>query len=216
MPELVLTERHVFDAGHAFYAEIVTYAITQVALSTMYTSRSRQPSPRLILNKGVVTHSVLLNPEDVFSMTDPKVRGTGLPIEYCEASLSEETRSTQEPAYFVPPATWSTIAQVYLGSAYERIYNEIKKRHRSDPWSWPPELQYFRHVRNGCFHNNNFNPRASHKHPTAINPSNPPKWRTSILQDDQSVAGQPVLGKYLNSGDVPIFLADMAQILTGT
>ena len=214
MPELALAEKHVFDANHAFYAEIVTYAITQVALSTTYTSRRGKPFPRLILNKGVVTHSVLLNPENVFSMTDPKVKNTGLPIEYCEASLSGETRSTQEPAYFVPPATWKTIAQLCLGSAYERISNEIRRRHGSDPWYWPPELQYIRHVRNGCFHNNSFNLQARNHRP-AINSSNPPKWRTSILKDDKSVNGQPVLGEYLNSGDVPIFLADVAKVLTG-
>lgn len=214
MPGLVQNKTYVFDANHVFYGELVTYAITQVALSITYTSTKGKPLPNLILNKGIVTHSVLLNPQAILSKMYPNVRNVGSAIEYCEASISGESGKRKAPDYFVPPAVWQTIAQVCLGSAYERISARIKNLYGKDPWLWPPKLQYMRHVRNGCFHKNRFNLRKPPKHPTAINPCDPPKWRMSVLQDDASVSGQPVLGKYLNSGDVPILLADIAEILT--
>ncbi len=213
MPELQLAPARVFDPNHVFYPEIVTYALTQMALSTTYTSAIGEPFPKLIMNKGIVVHSVLMRPDALFSMMDPKVRNMSLTIQYREASLTGESRSRAGPAYVVPPDSWKVISQVCIGSAYERISDRVKRRYGSDPWLWPCELQYIRHVRNGCFHSNRFNLRASHKHPTAINSSNPPRWRTSILRDDTTVAGQLVLGNYLNSGDVPILLADIEEVL---
>ncbi len=212
MPKAVLTEKYVFSADHIFYPELATYAVTQIALSTAYTCAKGESFPRLIMNKGVVTHSVLLNPQILVAMMDPGVRSSGLPIEYSAASFDREPGNAQGPAYFVPPEIWNTVAQVCLGSAYERISGRVKDRYRADPWSWPPELQYFRHIRNGCFHNNRFNLRPTYKHKTAIDSANPPRWRTSVLTDDESVAGKRVLGSYLYSGDVPILLADMAQV----
>ena len=214
MPELVLMEKHVFDANHAFYAEIVTYAITQVSLTFAHFLKSDQspPAKSFILNRGSVVDSILRN-------TDEVLAGLGAgsvpsSLVYDEADASGVSTGQRAPDYRIPPEAWRMISQVCIGSAYERVNERINVRYGRDPWHWPPELQYFRHVRNGCFHDNTFNLRA-YNHPTAINRSNPPKWRTSILKDDQSVTAQPVLGAYLNSGDVPILLADIAQVLTG-
>ena len=77
MPGLVQNKTYVFDANHVFYGELVTYAITQVALSITYTSTKGKPLPNFILNKGIVTHSVLLNPQAILSKMDPNVRNVG-------------------------------------------------------------------------------------------------------------------------------------------
>lgn len=213
MPELVIKGKHVFDANHVFYEEILTYAVTQVSSTFAHYLRSGQslPAKNFVLNRGRIVDSLLRNTDEVLVALATK----GIPSQfvYDEADASGVPTGQRAPDYRFPPEAWMMISQVCLGSAYERVKHRISAHYGADPWQWPPELQYFRHVRDGCFHSNSFILRASHKHKTAIDSSNPPKWRISILQNDESVHGQPVFGKHLYSGDVPILLADIAQVL---
>ena len=215
-PKNVVEQRShmpVFELSHTFFPEAVAYASTQVCVTFAHYLRSRQslPPKKFILNRGIVVDSILRNTDEVLLAL-----GTGdvtCPLVYDEADASG-VRAGQRPAdYRVPPEVWQMITQVCIGSAFERVKSKINARYGRDPWQWPRELEYFLHVRNGCFHGNVFDQRPSGRRTTTINPLQPPRWRTSVLNDDLSVEGKPVWGGVLGAGDVPILLGDIATRL---
>ena len=203
----------IFELSHPFFSEAVAYASTQVCVSFAHylTSGQRLPEKNFILNRGRVVDSILRNTDEVLLAL-----GSGrasCPLVYDEADASGLKTDQRAPDYRVPPEVWKMITQVCIGSAYERVKDKITACYGSDPWKWPRELEYFRHVRNGCFHGNTFNLRRRGKRATAINPLQPPSWRTSVLIDDLSVQGKPVWGGVLGAGDVPVLLGDIATRL---
>jgi hypothetical protein len=105
-------------------------------------------------------------------------------------------------------------ALVCLGSAYESTKLDLEKNYGSRFWEWDPLLQYFRHLRNACSHGNHFNiepPKGKKgKVPVvAINPDNPPYWRSSVMPNDESMQERSLFFEFLRAGDIPIFLADV-------
>lgn len=203
----------IFEHGHPFFAEALTYATTQVCLTFAHYLKSDQnlPAKNFILNRGRIVDSILRNTDQVLAALNTK-EGPAYLI-YDEADASNLQSGGRSPDYRIPPDAWNLISQVCIGSAYERVNSAIRIRYGRDVWKWPRELEYFRHVRNGCFHGNTFDLRPARLRSTAIDPLNPPSWRTSSLQDDTSVQGTIVLGGVLNSGDIPILLGDIAERL---
>jgi hypothetical protein len=208
-----LGEIRRFEKNHPFFAEMLTFASTQIALSVAHSMINPKPLPVLIMNEGRVSHSVLIRPLELLA----SVQGgsTNFSIAYHEGKTTGIPDKTKPADYRVPPGAWSMLAQVCVGSAFERIRESIYYSYGNTD-DWPRLIDYFRHVRHGCFHGNTFNlehPKIRSGVTSVIDPQNPPSWRTSILLDDTSVQGQTVFGQRLLSGDVPIMLADIAERL---
>lgn len=202
-----------FEPHHPFFAEALSYATTQVCLTFAHYLRSGEspPTKSFILNRGRVVDSILRNTDEVLLA----LSSNNLPslLIYDEADASNIQSGQRAPDYIVPLEAWNMISQVCIGSAFERVSSRIRSSYGKDRWNWPRELEYFYHVRNGCFHGNAFNPRYRKPKKSAIDPSHPPAWRTSILVDDASIKGEAVFGGILASGDVPILLGDIAELL---
>lgn len=209
-----------FDERHPFFVEILTYAINQVTLTFgHHLASGTQPPDKIfaIANRGaVVEGSALLDPATLLSLFVSKQSAIKR-IRYSE--LQGLPQAGRKPAdYFVPPNSWRLLAQVCLGSAFERVKEVIETQYKKDADKWPREIDYLRHVRNGCFHGNKFNidpkhSRLRHGCRSVIDPNSPPTWRSSCLADDQSVHNKAVLGSCLEAGDVPILLGDVANRL---
>ena len=73
-------------------------------------------------------------------------------------------------------------------------------------------MQYLRHLRNAFFHGNRFTIKPWRGIP-AIDPSNPPTWRSSVMADDNSLKGRMMFFDFLRAGDIPILLADVDESL---
>lgn len=202
-----------FERDHLFFAEVLTYATTQVCMTFSHylTNEQSLPSKKYILNRGRIVDSILRNTDEVLAALGTK--NVPSQLIYDEADASSLDTSRRAPDYRVPPEAWNMIGQVCVGSAFERVISRIRSRYGRDLWKWPRELDYFYHVRNGCFHGNVFNLRPQKPRKTVINPLCPPSWRTSVLVDDASVQGKVVFGGMLTSGDVPILLRDVARRL---
>jgi len=112
----------------------------------------------------------------------------------------------------IPSSVLPPIAQVTIGSAYERVKDSIETKWKGNPLLWPPLLQYFRHCRNAAFHGNHFTVNPYHSRP-GINPSAPPSWRSSMMPDDATMNTRQLIGDWLDIGDVPILLGDVHQLL---
>ena len=69
---------------------------------------------------------------------------------------------------------------------------------------WPPEVQFFQHLRNGCFHGNRFD-----IWPNKIDPSNPPAWHTYVIPTEADVNGQKVINGFFRLPHFLPFLYDM-------
>lgn len=203
----------IFEQSHPFYSEALVYATTQVSMSFAHYLRSDQslPPKSFVMNLGIVVSSILRNTEEVID----SFGGGGVlsRLIYDEVDASNLQTPQRAPDYRVPPEAWKMISQVCIGSAYERVISAIKAHYSGDPWKWPREVEYFHHVRNGCFHDNVFTLYPRGKRTTTIDPSRPPRWRTSLLVDDASVGGQAVFGGVLGSGDVPVLIGDIAARL---
>ena len=104
-------------------------------------------------------------------------------------------------------------AQVAVGSAYESVKDVMEGAYGRDPAKWPKIIEYFRHVRNGCFHRNEFNILAPRGKASAIDHANPPQWRHSVMTDDVSMNTRQVFGDFLDVGDCPVLLGDVASQL---
>ena len=112
----------------------------------------------------------------------------------------------------IPPVALSPIAQVAIGSAYERVKDDIETKWGTDLRSWPPLLQYFRHCRNAAFHRNCFNV-CQHGSRPGIDPPALPSWRSSVMKDDATMNKRQLIGDWLDIGDVPILLGDVRELL---
>ncbi len=196
-----------FRRDHPFYAEALTYATTQVCMTFAHYLRGGQSLPlkNFILNRGRIVDSILRNTDEVLVALG--TRDVPSQLVYDEADASGVHAGQRAPDYKVPPEAWNMISQVCIGSAFERVIRELRSHYGGDPWMWPRELEYFYHVRNGCFHGNAFAPRPRNHRKTAIDPLHPPSWRTSVLADDASIRGKAVLGGVLASGACPSCLA---------
>lgn len=118
----------------------------------------------------------------------------------------------------VDGATLSTLFVMSIayavGGAYERFKDQFNRKYGSDSSNWPVELQFFRHLRNGCFHRNQFSIRPKRKGQPQINSQSPPKWRNYVMASENAMNGRTVIGD--DPAFFPIvqllpFLDDMGQ-----
>jgi hypothetical protein len=151
-------------------------------------------------------------PGKVVSSTLLNQQGSPIPtISYADGDLVSSLPGGRVTKPF-PSAVLPPIAQVTIGSAYERVKDRIKNEWRADPHLWPPILQYFHHCRNAAFHGNHFDVRRYQRRP-GIDSSAPPSWRSSVMLDDDSMNTRQLMGDWLDIGDVPILLGDVSDVL---
>ena len=94
-----------------------------------------------------------------------------------------------------------------IGMAFERNRGRIEALWGKEFRVWPPEIQFFRHCRNACFHGNSFDIRDG-KNTPAINPNAPPKWRHLTIPG-KSLNGSRFAGSFFDYQFVIPFLYDV-------
>jgi hypothetical protein len=107
----------------------------------------------------------------------------------------------------VPTRLFETVLAYLVGGSYERFNRHFQSKYGRN---WPPELQFFRHLRNGCFHRNEF--RIDRRNGTEqIDPSNPPKWHTYVMPSDAAMNGKKVIGEiaFFHQTHLLLLLDDM-------
>jgi hypothetical protein len=100
-----------------------------------------------------------------------------------------------------------------IGGAFEKVKHRIVSSHTPNSSLWPVELQFFRHLRNGCFHGNQFDIRKKGGGRDAIDQDAPPKWHLYTMTDDASLNGQQVVGGFFPNNQVLPFLYRMGNIV---
>ncbi len=100
-----------------------------------------------------------------------------------------------------------------IGGAYEKSQSLMESVHTRNPSSWPPELQFFRHLRNACFHGNHFNIRRKRDGTDTIDPAAPPKWHLYTMPNDVAVNGQQAVGGFFPHNQVLPFLYQIGNIV---
>ena len=110
---------------------------------------------------------------------------------------------------------WLTELSCYLvGGAFERYRDYFEFRYGKNKLIWNPEMQFFRHLRNGCFHGNTFNIEKFKQKGIPIDqidPSNPPRWRSYVMLSDKIMNGQKAIDGFFFLPHVPAFLHDMSK-----
>ena len=86
-----------------------------------------------------------------------------------------------------------------IGGSFEKAKDDIYARYGRDFLNWPPDLQFFRHLRNGCFHGNRFNIRNRHDGTPSIDPNNPPRWSRYEMPNQGAINGSQVVGGAISS-----------------
>jgi len=96
--------------------------------------------------------------------------------------------------------------QQMIGHSYEIAMPHIMKKFTDDRKNnWPSELQFFYHIRNGCFHGNKFNIRK--KSMSSI----PAKWEGREITHGDN--GKQVAGKFMWPADFICLLCDIQNLL---
>ena len=230
---------YIFDVEHPLFREIMvctTAVLSMIALLNLGRTRVAIEQLKEMLNHpgsgrrvvlpphtqdkirtaGRVVDSILLNARDITLAIQSSTPVSCIRYEDTDATppLSQsQSNQLDGPSFQIPRGTLHLAAQVAAGSAYETIKDKIEAAYGRDPVSWPKVIEYFRHVRNGCFHNNRFSVQPPRRKPKAIDPDNPPRWRTSIMTDDASINSRWVFGDLLDMGDCPVLLGDVANQL---
>jgi len=105
-----------------------------------------------------------------------------------------------------------TLTAYLVGGAFERqaVNFETKYGPRGQ---WNPELQFFRHLRNGCFHGNHFNIepvlRKNKPPQDQIDPMLPPKWGPYVMASDATMNTQTAMNGFFKIPYLLQFLYDM-------
>lgn len=123
-----------------------------------------------------------------------------------EKQNSEESRVHLEGAD--PTKRFELLTAYIVGGSYERYKSHFQTKYGNDSSRWHPELQFFRHLRNGCFHSNVFNITPYRGNPQ-IDPANPPTWKNYVMTSDSDMNGKKVLGGFFHLPQIIPFLDSM-------
>jgi len=85
------------------------------------------------------------------------------------------------------------------------VFEILKEDSRYQQVSEQPVIQFLRHIRNGCAHNNKFYLKHGE-------PRYPAKFRSKTIE--KSLQGREVLFSYLSPGDIPYLLEDVSKVLS--
>ena len=116
-----------------------------------------------------------------------------------------------------PTARFETLTAYLVGGAFERNKVLFAKNYGPNRQNWDPALQFFRHLRNGCFHSNEFNitllRRGGRKGQPQIDPVHPPSWGSYVMPSDSAMNGQKVVGGFFPVPMVFPFLDEMGRFV---
>ena len=119
---------------------------------------------------------------------------------------SEENRTHWEGAD--PTSRFELLTAYIVGGSYECYESHFKEKYGNNISNWHPELQFFRHLRHGCFHSNEFNIKLYKGNPQ-IDPANPPVWKNYVMTSDSDMNGKKVVGGFFHLPQVIPFLDSM-------
>jgi len=229
-------KQYVFDSSSHFFREIIAFSLPLIGLLALARFTDLKDQVKLLVSRAnVLSRGLKLPSEKIANIVIPDKNAilgnvvsstlvnsqrfaieaqAGKPISavlYVDMDLvsPEPGKRVLKP---IPPEFPPQIAIVTIGSAYERVRDNIEAKWGVDSHLWPPLLQYFRHCRNAAFHGNLFDIRP-YKGQPAIDTSSPPMWRSSIMPDDASMNKKRLIGDWLLLGDVPILLGDVDELL---
>ena len=113
----------------------------------------------------------------------------------------------------VPTTLFETVLAYLIGGSFERFKDHFQMKYGAVA-DWPKELQFFRHLRNGCFHRNEFR-IDQHKGVDQIDPSNPPRWHTHVMPSDAAMNGKKVIGElaFFPPAHLLLLLDDMSTFV---
>jgi len=116
-----------------------------------------------------------------------------------------------------PSARFQGFSAYLVGGAYEHYKAQFERRYGKNPRKWDPQLQFFRHIRNGCFHSNTFNiipvPSGPNKGKPQIDSGSPPKWRNYVMTSDNAMNGTKVMNGFFHIHMIIPFLDDMGSLV---
>ena len=228
---------YTIDHSHPFFDEIIQFFVSAISLQAllypslvdkairgsspddMMETPSGQALPLRFPDLRFETHLLELgcNEECVFSnaaTVEYLLGNTGLPTQLffavrpAPSSLPDLAEFDGQLESHLGPSL-DIVTRYLVGGAYERQKDHFSSRYRS-VGTWPPELQFFRHMRNGCFHNNVFNIIPRRGGPQ-IDPSSPPRWHTYVMPSDAAIHGQKVIDGFFWLPHVLPFLHDMGK-----
>jgi hypothetical protein len=111
-----------------------------------------------------------------------------------------------------PAKRFEILTAYVIGGAFERRSSAIKAKYGHNPSAWPPAVQFFRHLRNGCFHSNAFNIRPHNGQPQ-IDPNHPPKWGSYTMASDSALNGRKAIGGFFHMHQTIPFLDDIGGLI---
>lgn len=95
--------------------------------------------------------------------------------------------------------------QQMIGHSYE-ISEDLMQQKFGNRMNRPSDLQFFRHIRNGCFHKNKFKIE-----PGSISTHTPTTWRNVSI--DYLLNGTQVIGGLIGGADPIVLLYDVQKLL---
>jgi hypothetical protein len=113
----------------------------------------------------------------------------------------------------VPTTLFETVLAYLVGGSFERFKGHFRTKYGASS-DWPPELQFFRHLRNGCFHRNQFR-IDQHGGKDQIDPSNPPRWHSYVMPSDVAMNSRKVIGQeaFFAAPHLLLLLDDMSRFV---
>jgi hypothetical protein len=171
------------DQTHPFYDEIIQFIVSAISLQALIypailetnirdgaENAIKTPSgavlPVMFPNPRFETHFLEIGCDDecVISnaaVVDYLLGNIGMPdqiffaIKKAPNELPNVSEFNGQLNSHIGP-TIDNVTRYLIGGAFEKEKEYLKLKY-GNVNQWPPELQFFRHLRNGCFHNNTFN-----------------------------------------------------------
>lgn len=127
---------------------------------------------------------------------------------------SEPGVASTEGGHLVAGSLIMTAAVHVVGYAFESRREWLRKHFGAVlPGRWPVDMQFFRHLRNGCFHGNRCDIRPNRDGTSPIDASAPPQWESFAINARESFHGKAAIGEVLPYACVIPFLHDMGNRL---
>ena len=228
---------YAVDQNHPFYEEILQFFVSTISLSTLMWasivdkqfSQDKTPivetqngNPRMVVlpDLRIESHIIELEckEECIFSPAstiDYLIGNTERPYQLFFALrpllwiFPNESDIHGEVQRHIGPSL-ETIACYLVGGAFERYKDYFRQKYGRDI-NWPPQLQFFKHLRNGCFHNNIFNIQKRRNGSNQIDPVNPPLWHIYTMASDTTITGKKVIDGFFRLPHFLPFLYDMGK-----
>ena len=215
----------VVDRHHRCYREIFQFFVHNVSLAGHRHPHVLEPGAGVPVLIGEEGDCLVI---DGGSPTQVQLIGVRAILDFIKTGENEPSSlkfdyvlGPEHPAHPglppVSPGIIPTLCVYLLGYAWERDFKSVKEKQKEQkqskhPWAFDPDVQFFTHVRNGCFHRGQFD-----IFPNKIKAPTFPKWRGHEIRTPEQVNGTRVINDpgrpMLNVALVPWVLHDMGKTI---